>query len=67
MLGYLEAFAVGLFVFSDSIAGNIVIELPARENKDSPTRSFFLPPLRHGTRVSTIVDFGKEANAKIRD
>ncbi|MCS5567900.1 MAG: hypothetical protein NZ743_07695, partial [Pseudomonadales bacterium] len=42
MLGSHEASAVGHFVFSHSIAGNIVIELPTRENKDSSSRSLFL-------------------------
>ena len=67
MRGYVEAFAVGLFVFSHSIADNIVIERPTRESKDSSSRSLFLLPLRHRPRVSTIVAFGKEANTNIRD
>ena len=67
MLGYLEAFAVVLFVFSHSIAGNIVIELRTRENKDSSSRSFFPPPTSTQTRVSMTAAFGKEANTNIRD
>ena len=67
MRGYVEAFAVGFFVYSHSIADNIVIERPTRESKDSSSRSLFLLPLRHRPRVSRIVAFGKEANTNIRD